>query len=88
MTSIHESFNFYWSSIFHISKLQKNVKIEIKSATNCLINIHQILGSERLELDFIIIKSGLSLIQTMSYNMVHILDKFFRNVKSRIYILP
>jgi len=36
-------------------------------------------------MDFIIVLSGLSLIQIISCNIVHISDKLIRNVQSRIY---
>ena len=37
---------------------------------------------------FIIIQSSLNLIQNISLKIIHISDKFIRNVKSRIYGLP
>jgi len=50
-------------------------------ANTCYIHFHTMLINLGL-------KSGLSLIQNRSVKIIHMWDKFIRNVKSRIYSLP
>ena len=76
--------------------------MDLFSARNQSISVSEMLDKSRVKdllhksnndqvwtgLDFIIIKSGLSLIQNISCKIIHISDKFIRNVKSKIYRLP